>query len=96
MKTSGKKLSELSKFMTHYPQVLKNIVVKEKKPLDQMKQVSKAIKDAETILGDEGRILVRYSGTEKKCRVMLEGKDKDKIERIADSIAEKIRAEIGE
>jgi phosphoglucosamine mutase len=96
MKTSGKKLSELSKFVAHYPQVLKNVAVREKKPLDQIKSVSKAIKDAETILGDEGRILVRYSGTEKKCRVMLEGKDKDKIERIADSIAEKVKAEIGE
>jgi phosphoglucosamine mutase len=96
MKSTGKKLSELARCMTSYPQVLKNIMVKEKKPLDQLPTVMKAISDAEKRLGSEGRVLVRYSGTENKCRVMLEGKDMAEITLLADDIISKIRKEIGE
>jgi phosphoglucosamine mutase len=96
MKSTGKKLSELARCMTSYPQVLKNIMVKEKKPLDQLPGVMKSISDAEKRLGSEGRVLVRYSGTENKCRVMLEGKDMAEITLLADDIISKIRKEIGE
>jgi len=95
MKTSGKKLSELAKCMTSYPQVLKNIVVKEKRPIEEMKSVAKAIAEIEKQLGNEGRVLVRYSGTENKCRVMLEGKSKPEIDKFADSIILEIKKEIG-
>jgi phosphoglucosamine mutase len=96
LKTSGRKLSELARCMTSYPQVLKNVKVVEKKPIDTIPAVAKAIKDAEDQLGDDGRVLVRYSGTEKKCRVMLEGKDKEEIDHLADDIILKIKKEIGE
>ncbi|MFC1742327.1 phosphoglucosamine mutase [Nanoarchaeota archaeon] len=96
MKTSGKRMSELAKCMTSYPQVLKNIIVKEKQPLEKMLPVQEAIHNAERQLGEDGRVLVRYSGTEKKCRVMLEGRDEKEIESLADNIIEKIRYEIGE
>ena len=96
MKSSGKKLSELARCMTSYPQVLKNIMVKEKKPLDQFPSVMKAISDAEKRLGAEGRVLVRYSGTENKCRVMLEGKDMAEITLLADGIVSEIKKALGE
>jgi len=96
MKYSNKKLSELAKCMTSYPQVLKNIKVKEKKPIDSMVNVKKAIADAEKILGADGRVLVRYSGTENKCRVMIEGKNQAEIDKLSDIIISKIKAEIGE
>jgi phosphoglucosamine mutase len=96
MKYSKKKLSELAKCMTSYPQVLKNIRVKEKKPIESMSNVVKAIADAEKALCDDGRVLVRYSGTENKCRVMIEGKDQAEIEKLAEIIINKIKAEIGE
>jgi phosphoglucosamine mutase len=96
MKYSGKTLSELAKCMTSYPQVLKNIKVREKKQIESMPSVLKAIADAEKRLGAEGRVLVRYSGTENKCRVMLEGKDQKVIDSMADSIIAVIKKEIGE
>ncbi|MFH1064454.1 MAG: phosphoglucosamine mutase [Candidatus Woesearchaeota archaeon] len=96
MKTSGKPLSELAKCMTSYPQVLKNLKVKEKRPLEGMPKVQAAIRSAESTLGSDGRVLVRYSGTENKCRVMIEGKDERQISILADNIVEMIDAEIGE
>ncbi len=96
MKTSKKKLSELAKCMTSYPQILKNIKVREKRPIDVMASVEKEISAAENKLGNEGRVLVRYSGTENKCRVMIEGKNQSEIEALADRIAAAIKKEIGE
>jgi len=95
MQETKKKISELAKIMKKYPQVLINIKVKEKKPVSQMKDVKKTIKSIEKELGNNGRILVRYSGTENKCRVMIEGKDQKHIETLANKVAEKIRKEIG-
>lgn len=95
MQNTKKKLSELKKAMKKYPQILVNIKVKEKKPISQLKEASKAIKEAEKSLGKQGRILVRYSGTENKCRVMVEAKDQKTTDAIAHKIAEKIRKEIG-
>ncbi|MBU2561562.1 MAG: phosphoglucosamine mutase [Nanoarchaeota archaeon] len=96
MKYSGKKLSELAKCMTSYPQVLKNVKVRQKRPIEKMLSVAQAIAKAEKQLGADGRVLVRYSGTEDKCRVMIEGKDAKEIDALADSIVDKIKAEIGE
>jgi phosphoglucosamine mutase len=95
MKYSGKLLSELAKCMTSYPQVLKNIKVREKRDLESMPSVMEAIADAERRLGADGRVLVRYSGTENKCRVMLEGRDQKEIDSMADSIIAVIKNEIG-
>ena len=96
MKNSGKPISTLARCMTSYPQVLKNIRVKEKKLLESMPGVQKAIAEAEARLGSDGRVLVRYSGTENKCRVMIEGKDQEEIEDLTDHIILKIKEEIGE
>jgi phosphoglucosamine mutase len=61
-----------------------------------MLSVCEAISNAEKKLGDQGRVLVRYSGTENKCRVMVEGKDQEEISSIAESIVSTIKEEIGE
>jgi len=74
---------------------LLNIAVKQKKPLEEIKSLQEKIKEYEKMLGDEGRILVRYSGTENKCRVMVEGKDKKEIKSIADTLANIIESEAG-
>lgn len=96
MKTSGKKVSELARVMHSYPQVLINVMVRQKRPIENMLSVRQAIADAERKLGKDGRVLVRYSGTENKCRVMIEGKDEAEIKALAEGIADKIRKEIGE
>jgi phosphoglucosamine mutase len=87
MVKEGKPLSELAKVMERTPQVLVNLAVEKKVPLDQLPDVQKLIKDVETQLGDDGRVLVRYSGTESKARVMIEGMDEVRIQGWADEIA---------
>ena len=59
--------------MTLSPQKIINVDVKDKPPLDKMPELQKAIKEAEAELGDRGRVLIRYSGTQSMCRVMVEG-----------------------
>lgn len=93
MKETGKKLSELAGQMQAFPQVLINVRVsdfgKVKFPRD--KEIKTAIEAAERELGEDGRVLVRVSGTEPLVRVMLEGKDEEKINTLAQDIAEVIR-----
>ncbi len=95
MKRSGKKLSELSQLMNQYPQLLLNVKVKEKKPFEKMPAVKKAIESAEEKLGKQGRVLVRYSGTENLARIMIEGRGKAEITKLANGIAAAIKNEIG-
>lgn len=89
------KLSSLSKIMQVYPQVLVNVKVREKKDLNGISSISGRIKEIEKKLGTSGRIFVRYSGTEPLARIMIEGKDKDDIRKMADYVAEAIEKEIG-
>ena len=93
MKESGKMLSELASQMTVFPQVLINVRVsdfgKAKFPRD--KEIKTAIEAAEKELGNDGRVLVRVSGTEPLIRVMLEGKDQEKINVLAQELAEVIK-----
>jgi phosphoglucosamine mutase len=91
----GRRLSELKRVMTRLPQVLVNVKVREKKDLETMPKVSQRIKAAQATLGDSGRILVRYSGTEMLARIMLEGEDEKQIDAIAKEIADEFRAEVG-
>ena len=88
MVSSGKKLSELKTCMEVLPQVLKNVRVKQKKPLEELPQLKKLIDQYQKKLGESGRILFRYSGTENLARIMIEGNDRHEIEAIADDIAE--------
>jgi phosphoglucosamine mutase len=87
MMKEGKPLSELAKVMERTPQVLVNLAVDRKIPLDQLPDVQRIILDVERQLGDDGRVLVRYSGTESKARVMIEGMDEGRIKGWADEIA---------
>jgi phosphoglucosamine mutase len=73
--------------MTRTPQVLINTAVDKKIPLDQLPAVTQMIADIERQLGDDGRVLVRYSGTESKARVMIEGIDEGRIRGWAEEIA---------
>ena len=94
MKERGKKISKLAECMKSLPQVLVNVAVKEKKSINKLR-VNKNIKDAESQLGKKGRVLVRYSGTQKLCRIMMEGEDKRKILKMANDIAKVMKKEIG-
>jgi len=96
MKETGKKLSSLSKTFDSYPQELINVKVKQKKPIIKMPSVQKVINKVEENLKDKGRVIVRYSGTENKCRVMVEGINAEEIKRNADMIVKEIKKEIGE
>lgn len=93
MKRTGKTLSELAKCMEVYPQVLINVKVsnigKVRYATDE--EIKKAIAAAEKELGNDGRVLVRVSGTEPLVRVMLEGKDEKLIEKLGNEIAEVVR-----
>lgn len=87
MAKEGRPLSELAKVMTRTPQVLINTVVDKKVPIDQLPDVARLIADVEKQLAGDGRVLVRYSGTETKARVMIEGMDEGKIKAWAEEIA---------
>ena len=95
MKESGKQLNELSQCMRKLPQVLINIKVKEKKPIESMPRVWAVISRSQSRLEGNGRLLVRYSGTESVARVMVEGENRNFIESIGNSVAAAIEAEIG-
>jgi phosphoglucosamine mutase len=77
------------------PQVLVNATFNARKPLDDMPHTQKAIRDAEKKLGTGGRVLVRWSGTEAKLRVMIEGPSPDQIKKMADGIAAEAKRDIG-
>lgn len=94
MQYFNKPLSELSSMMTIFPQVLINVPVKIKPEISGVPAIVKALKEAESTLGDEGRIVVRYSGTEPLCRVMVEGKSKDEIDKAARMISDVIKKEL--
>jgi phosphoglucosamine mutase len=94
MKQSGQTLSELAARFQKYPQVLINVPVAKKTPLNEIKKVQQIIREAETLLSGEGRVFVRYSGTENLCRVMVEGKEQGLIEILSKSIAKVIESEL--
>ena len=95
MVRSGKPLSELAEVMSPLPQVLLNVDVSRKVPLDELDTVSEAIAAVEGELGESGRVLVRYSGTQSMLRVMVEGEDEERIQSMAERIAGACRASIG-
>jgi phosphoglucosamine mutase len=96
MRRHGKSLSELARVMTPLPQVLVNVRVKEKKDIETIPEVARLTKNIEEKMMGEGRILVRYSGTEPLLRIMLEGRDKEQIDGWAGEIAEMVKKHIGE
>lgn len=95
MRERGGALHELTAGMERYPQVLVNVRVREKRPFDEVARISAAMREVEAELGERGRLLLRYSGTETLARVMIEGERQEEIEKLANRLALVIEDELG-
>ena len=95
MVREGKKLSELSKVLEVYPQVLLNVKVREKKDLKTLPSVAKELRSIEEKLKNRGRVFIRYSGTEPLARITIEGRKEDEIKAMAEGLAALLAKEIG-
>lgn len=89
-------LGELVADLKVFPQTLKNIRVREKRPLEELPAVQKAIREAEQGLGERGRVVVRYSGTEPLLRVMVEAETEAEVERWTEHISRAVQATLGD
>ena len=87
MKRKGRALSELAACMEHFPQVLVNVKVQAKPPIESLQELQRAISQVELEMAGNGRVLVRYSGTEPKARVMVEGENEARVREIAEDLA---------
>ncbi len=92
---SGRPLSELAAPFERFPQLIRNVRVREKPPLEEIPSVAEGARRLEERLAGEGRLVLRYSGTEPLARIMVEGRDKAEIEALAEELAATITAEIG-
>lgn len=92
---SNFKLSELTRDFVRYPQVLVNVYVREKQPFDQVTEIKVCAEDIQQQLGSNGRLLLRYSGTEPLARVMIEGQTQSEIEDLAKKLAAVIEQSLG-
>lgn len=89
-------LSQVAKCWTRFPQIVTNIIVRDKKPFEKMDHVSNLMAEAEQELkGQGGRVFLRYSGTEPKARLLLEGRDTPTLEKWNEKISEAIRRQVG-
>jgi phosphoglucosamine mutase len=95
MQSENQKLSELKKIMTVYPQVLINVDVHTKPDVASVPAIAAAIKAVESELGTGGRVLVRYSGTQPLCRVMVEGPSAIETQRYCQQLSDIIKENIG-
>lgn len=95
MQQTGKPLSELAKVMTALPQVLVNVRVRERQPVEAVPEIARKIEGVTNHLGDSGRVLIRYSGTEPLLRIMLEGQDQQEITALANDIARTVEVHLG-
>ena len=95
VKAEAKPLSELAGVMPVFPQILLNVEVKSKPDMETVPSIREAIRAVETSLGQEGRVLVRYSGTQSICRVMVEGPTPEDTQQYCNDIAEVIERELG-
>ena len=95
LKRSGRKASDLTALMTTYPQLLVNVKVATKEGWETNEAIKKAIAEGDKELGENGRILVRPSGTEPLIRVMAEGPDQAQLDRICHAIADVVKKEQG-
>jgi phosphoglucosamine mutase len=92
---AGKTLAQLTADLKTFPQIIVNVKVREKRPLDQIPTVAAAIAAAEAALADSGRVVIRYSGTEALARVMIEAESEALMQQHANAIANAIRSELG-
>ncbi len=95
LQSNKKTLSEMINGFTQFPQILVNIKVREKLPFEEVAEINDAAKEIETQLGEKGRLLLRYSGTENLARVMIEGENQSEIERQANHLAQIIQNSLG-
>jgi phosphoglucosamine mutase len=94
MRDTGKPLSRLAGRVQKFPQVLKNVPVNQRRNLEEIRDVKKAMDEARKLLGESGRLLVRYSGTQLVCRVMAEGKDPQLVNNVVQMVADAISRNI--
>ncbi len=87
LRRTGKPLSELVAGMERFPQVLVNVLVAGKRPISQLVSFQRHVAQVEAELGDRGRVLIRYSGTEPKARVMVEGQEESRVRELAEDLA---------
>jgi phosphoglucosamine mutase len=95
MRDQDKSLTALTDGFRRYPQTLVNVRVREKRSFEELPSVQHVAREVEEKLGDRGRLLLRYSGTEPLARVMIEGESEDEVKAHASALAEAIRAELG-
>jgi phosphoglucosamine mutase len=95
MQRKERRLSELVAGIDRFPQVLVNVRVSEKRPIDEIPLVCEVVRRVEKDLDGRGRVLIRYSGTEPKARVMVEGEDESRVGEYANEIAESFRRALG-
>jgi phosphoglucosamine mutase len=95
MQKKGASLAELAEVMKVFPQTQRSVRVKAKKDLSQIPQIQRMIKECERELGEQGRIVVRYSGTEPLLRIMIEGENEERITRMADTMAATAQKALG-
>jgi len=89
------RLESLITGLKDYPQIIVNVKVKSKPPLESLPRVSRALAEAQSALGDNGRVVLRYSGTEPLARVMVEAEDDADVQRYSQSLADALRESIG-
>jgi phosphoglucosamine mutase len=95
MREAGASLEQLNEGFTRYPQILVNVRVGEKRPFQEVAEIAAEVRRTEAALDGEGRLLLRYSGTEPLARVMIEGRHQDEIERLAKNLAAVIERALG-
>jgi phosphoglucosamine mutase len=88
-------LDSLVQDLKDYPQTIINVKVRSKPPLESLPEVSRALAEAESALGENGRVVLRYSGTEQLVRVMVEAEHESDVRRFSESLANALRASIG-
>jgi phosphoglucosamine mutase len=95
MRRKERRLSELVAGIERFPQLLVNVRVAEKRPIDEISSVCEAVRRVEKALDGRGRVLIRYSGTEPKARIMVEGEDESRVGEYANEIADSLRRALG-
>lgn len=93
--SAGRPLCELRKVLQKYPQVQRNVRVRDKLPFAEVSSVRSALKEVESQLAGRGRVLLRYSGTEPKARLLLEGPDEGELLQLADNLEAALRSSLG-
>ena len=88
-------MESLVEGLKDYPQLIVNVQVRSKPPLETLPEVSRALAEAQSALGDKGRVVLRYSGTEQLARVMVEAEHEADVQRFSQSLAKALHSSIG-